>query len=105
MRMSKMSTALLATCLFASSMFAADARKATKTTQAAYPPFAMKMRVEGAVKLEATVEANGNVEDVKVVSGHPLLKAAAAESVKQWSFESASGKTVEVVEVVFKIKN
>ena len=102
---SKLYTTMLATCLFASALMAADARKVTKTTQAPYPPFAMKMRVEGAVRLEAVVDPSGNVGDVKVVSGHPLLKAAAAESVKQWAFESAPSKTTEVVEIVFKIKN
>ena len=102
---SKMYNAILATCLFASVVAAADIRRVKKTTQAPYPPFAMKMRVEGAVKIEAAVDQNGNVEDVKVVSGHPLLKAAAAESVKQWAFESGPSKTTEIVEVVFKIKN
>ncbi len=96
--------ALLVSCLFVSSLMAADARKVKRTTTPPYPPLAQKMRVAGAVKLEAVVDSNGNVEDVKVISGHPLLKTAASDCVRQWSYESGS-KTVESVEVVFKLPN
>lgn len=96
---------LLAACfLFVSSLMGADNRKVKKMQQPPYPPLALKMRVAGTVRLEATVDASGGVEDVRVVSGHPLLKSAAAECVKQWSFESGS-KSVEVVELIFRLPN
>ena len=95
---------MLASCMFVSSLMASDMRKPKRTTTPPYPPLAKQMRVSGSVKLEATVDANGIIEDVKVLSGHPLLKSAAAECVRQWSYESGA-KSVESIEVVFKLPN
>jgi TonB family protein len=61
------------------------------------------MRVEGAVRLEADVNEEGKVVEVRPVSGHPLLRPAAVDCLKKWVFEPASGKTTEVVEVTFKL--
>ncbi len=104
MRKGRILTTLLASCLFVSSLMAADNRKTTKTVAPPYPPLAQKMRVEGSVKLEVAVDADGRVGDVRVVSGHPLLKTAAQDCVKQWAYESGS-KTVESVVLVFKLTN
>ena len=52
-----------------------------------YPPLASKARVAGTVLLEATLTAQGKVEEIKVLSGHPLLTEAAIECVKQWQYE------------------
>jgi len=42
------------------------------------------MRVEGTVKVEATINDEGAVEDAKAVSGHALLVPAAVEAVKKF---------------------
>jgi TonB family protein len=68
-----------------------------------YPELALKMRVEGTVKLEADVNEDGKVVDVRAVSGHFLLRPAAIECLRKWQFEPASGKTTEAVEVIFKL--
>jgi protein TonB len=52
-----------------------------------YPPLAVKARVSGLVVLEATLTAEGTVEEIRVISGHPLLINAAIECVKQWVYE------------------
>jgi protein TonB len=52
-----------------------------------YPQLASKARVNGIVVLEATLTAEGKVEEIKVVSGHPLLVDAAINCVKQWIYE------------------
>ena len=41
----------------------------------------------GTVILEATLTAQGTVEEIRVVSGHPLLVEAAIDCVKQWQYE------------------
>src|SRR5262249_60615495 len=51
------------------------------------PPLASKARVSGTVLLEATLTDQGRVEEIKVISGHPLLTDAAIECVKQWQYE------------------
>jgi TonB family protein len=62
------------------------------------------MHVEGIVKLEVTIDAAGNVGDVKVLSGHPLLGSAATDAVKRWVFEPAPDGTVEEIAVDFKMQ-
>ena len=52
-----------------------------------YPPVARRARVQGSVILEATISRRGSVEQLRLVSGHPLLVEAAIEAVKQWRYE------------------
>jgi TonB family protein len=64
----------------------------------AYPPLAIAARVRGAVVLDITIGKDGSVEDVKVVSGHPLLVKNAIEAVKRWTYKPfvIKGRPVEV---------
>jgi len=52
-----------------------------------YPALARQARIEGTVVIDAVIDVSGNVVEAKVVSGHPLLLAAALEAVRQWKFE------------------
>ena len=52
-----------------------------------YPPLASRARVSGTVVLEATLTAQGTVEEIRLVNGHPLLVQAAIDCVKQWQYE------------------
>ena len=52
-----------------------------------YPALARQARVEGVVKLNAVVGKDGSVQNLSVVSGHPLLIPAAIEAVKHWTYE------------------
>lgn len=52
-----------------------------------YPVLASKARISGTVILEATLTVDGTVDQIKVVSGHPLLIEAAIDCVKQWRYE------------------
>ena len=90
-------------CLFAAALLHADTRKSVKTVAPVYPAIAVKMRVEGTVKLDATIDPDGSVSDVKVVSGHQLLVQAAVEAVKKWKYESADGKSTQSVNVEFNL--
>ena len=51
-----------------------------------YPPIARAARVEGSVQMELRVAFGGAVKQVTVIAGHPLLKAAAVDTVKSWRF-------------------
>ncbi len=64
-----------------------------------YPPLAARARVSGLVVLEATLTAQGTVEQIRVISGHPLLIDAAIECVKQWQYEPTylNGTPVPVI--------
>jgi TonB family protein len=61
------------------------------------------MKITGAVKMEATVDATGNVTDVKVLEGNTMLANAAEEAVRKWKYEAASGTTTETVTLKFNM--
>jgi len=82
---------------------ASEGRKAIKKVQPKYPELALKMRVEGTVKVEAVVGSDGTVKNVIVVSGNTLLKSAVIDCVKQWQFESGKDTALVPVEVDFKL--
>jgi protein TonB len=46
-----------------------------------YPPLAKQSHIQGIVVIEAIIDEHGNVVEEKLVSGHPLLVAAAMKSV------------------------
>jgi len=55
--------------------------------QPQYPDDARQARIQGSVVLKAEIDKNGSVEDLILVSGHPLLAPAAIEAVKQWKYK------------------
>ncbi len=56
-------------------------------TKPVYPPLAMQARIQGTVLLQAVVAKDGTVQDLRVVSGHPLLVKAALDAVKLWRYK------------------
>ena len=54
--------------------------------QPEYPPLAKQARVEGTVVLRAVIDRQGKIENLQVLSGHPMLVAAAFEAVQQWRY-------------------
>jgi protein TonB len=51
-----------------------------------YPPLAVRAKVTGLVILEAVVDRDGRVEDVRVLRSAPFLDAAAVEAVSKWRY-------------------
>ncbi|HUR21629.1 MAG TPA: energy transducer TonB [Vicinamibacterales bacterium] len=51
-----------------------------------YPPAAQAARIEGTVTLEAIIDADGVVQNLKVLGSVPLLDRAAIEAVQQWRY-------------------
>ncbi len=65
----------------------ADAKKAAIERPApAYPMVARQLKLKGKVSIEAVVNESGEVADVKVVAGNPVLSKPAVEAVKKWRF-------------------
>jgi protein TonB len=52
-----------------------------------YPQLAMQARIQGTVVLQAVIAKNGTVQDLRVVSGHPMLVPAAMDAVKLWRYK------------------
>jgi len=73
-----------------------------------YPTQALLLRLQGTVRLSATVAENGSVRDVKVVEGSAILANAASDAVKRWHYQpfQLDGKPVAneiTVSVEFKL--
>jgi TonB family protein len=64
----------------------------------AYPDAARTARIQGTVVMRALINPAGEVENLTLISGHPLLAPAAIEAVKQWKYKPylLSGKPVGV---------
>jgi protein TonB len=60
-----------------------------KSVAPMYPPMAKAQRIYGNVTLDALVDTSGNVAELKVLSGPPLLHRAALDAVKQWKYSPA----------------
>jgi TonB family protein len=82
---------------------AGDDRAVKLRVPPVYPEIAKRMRISGEVKLEATVDADGKVKDVKAVSGNHMLELAAEDAVRQWRFVPGDGDTVVTVAVNFAL--
>lgn len=64
-----------------------------------YPPLAKQARIQGTVRFQAIIGKDGTIQNLQLVSGHPLLVPSATEAVKQWVYQPTllNGEPVEVV--------
>jgi TonB family protein len=67
----------------------------------AYPALARSMALEGVVKVDVLVSADGSVKGVDVKGGHPVLAQATMNAVRRWRWEAAPRESHEVVELKF----
>ena len=51
-----------------------------------YPALARTARIQGEVVLFANIGRDGRIENLHIVSGHPLLAQSAVDAVKQWRY-------------------
>ena len=54
--------------------------------QPVYPPLARTARIQGEVVLFAVISRSGSIDNLRVVSGHPMLAPAAVDAVSQWRY-------------------
>lgn len=74
----------------------------------AYPPLAKQARVSGTVRLIGVIAKDGTMQQLQMVSGHPLLVQAALDAVRQWLYRPTllNGQAVEVIapiDVIFTL--
>ncbi len=69
-----------------------------RRVQPAYPPLARSVRVQGAVVLAALIGKEGTIENLRLISGHPMLVPAAIAAVSQWRYRPyiLNGEPIEV---------
>jgi protein TonB len=76
--------------------------------QPEYPPLARAARVQGDVILTAIISRTGEIQNLVLVSGHPMLVPAALKAVQQWRYRPflLNGEPVEVettIKVIFQL--
>ena len=81
--------------------------KLIRRVEPVYPELAKRARVQGGVVLVVTVDEEGSVAEIKVISGHPLLYEAAVTAVRQWKYSPTllNGEPVPVIATVTVIFN
>jgi periplasmic protein TonB len=57
-----------------------------RKVQPAYPALARSARIQGTVVLQAIISKQGTIENLTVLTGHPMLAPAAIEAVRQWRY-------------------
>jgi periplasmic protein TonB len=64
-----------------------------------YPPLARAARIQGIVHLQAVISADGTIQHLTLIAGHPLLVDAAMQAVARWRYRPTllNGEPVEVV--------
>jgi protein TonB len=69
-----------------------------RKVQPAYPPLAKQARISGAVVLQAVIGKDGTIQNLRAVSGHPMLIQSAIDAVRQWKYKPyfLNGEPVEV---------
>lgn len=63
-----------------------------------YPRIAQMAGITGTVKLHAIIGKDGSIQSLSLISGHPILAAAALEAVQEWRYRPyfLNGEAVEV---------
>jgi TonB family protein len=70
-----------------------------------YPEIARQLNLQGKVKVQVFISADGRVTNTKVIGGHPVLAQAAVEALKKWRFEPAPKESTEIIEMNFGDQN
>jgi len=78
--------------------------------QPVYPAPARQIRLEGKVELRAVISREGRIQELEVLSGHPMFVRASLEAVWQWRYRPTvlNGQAVEVethITVLFVLNN
>ena len=73
-----------------------------------YPQQALQMKIQGAVEIAATISKEGNITNLKILNGDPILGHAALDAVKQWKYKPyyLDSQPVDIqtqITVVFKL--
>lgn len=76
----------------------AESTLIVKKVDPVYPVLARQARIQGSVILQVEISKSGDVENVQLYSGHPMLAAAAIDAVKQWKYKPylLNGQSAEV---------
>ena len=76
-------------------------RKLITRIEPDYPETLKQLNIGGMVRLRVSISANGNVENVELLGGNPILGQSAAAAVKQWVYTAGRSRTIVEVLIPF----
>jgi len=76
-------------------------RKVVRTVEPEYPKIIRHSHIGGAVRLNVSVLANGDVANVEVLGGNPILVESATKAVLKWKYAPFSSETKQEVQINF----
>ena len=73
-----------------------------KKVEPTYPPIARQARIQGTVSFNVTIGPDGLVQNLQLVSGHPILVASATQAAQQWVYKPTllNGNPVQVITTI-----
>jgi TonB family protein len=76
-------------------------RKLIRRVEPEYPETLKRLDIGGTVRLQVTISAKGNVENVELLGGNPILGESAINAVKQWVYAAGHSRSVVEINVPF----
>jgi len=78
-------------------LHAQESRRALNKPTPVYPETARQFRLSGVVKVQVVIAPDGQIKDVKVIGGHPLLVNAVQDTLKNWKYVPANSESTETL--------
>jgi len=76
---------------------AQEGRKLLNSPTPTYPETARQFRLSGVVKVQVVITPDGQIKEVKIIGGHPLLVNAVQETLKNWKYAPGSSETTALL--------
>jgi TonB family protein len=67
-----------------------------------YPETLKRLNIGGIVRLQVTIAAKGNVENVELLGGNPILGESAISAVKRWVYATSHSRSSEEISIPFE---
>jgi TonB family protein len=76
-------------------------RKLITRVEPDYPDTLKQLNIGGTVRLRVSISAKGNVEDVQLLGGNPILGETATFAVKKWVYAASRSRTIAEISISF----
>jgi TonB family protein len=76
-------------------------RKLITRVEPDYPETLKRLNIGGTVRLRVSISAKGNVEQVELLGGNPILGESATIAVMKWLYAAGSSRTITEVSILF----
>jgi TonB family protein len=82
----------------------ATQRKLITHIEPDYPETLKQLKIGGTVRLQVTISPKGDVDNVQLLGGNPILAESAIFAVKQWVYSVSHSRTTIEVDIPFDVR-